>query len=466
MKKSISLWCILSVIMPAATSAQWVRSLNVSSPVVSFAVRGSTLIAGTTGRDSAVYVLSDSAHFAPSIYLTTDGGGSWIGPAGGIPLGGCVNCLAVQDSTAYAAIGPAPDKYTDINGETNIYYSNTLSHFAAWSKVQSPTPEFYYMDWSMLPTGSGLLLGGAGGLYRSNNGGGSWNYLGQSVDLVSCLLSLPDTSLVAGTYAYGLDRSTDGGAHWTAIDSGIPNDFSSRVIQCLLSSGPYLFAGTQAGIFRSSNKGTSWTRLSSALVDTNVTSFALSGTTIFAGLSSRIIDSAYFYGGQYYSALVGGGVVRSTDNGETWQQANAGFPSLQSGVGPIYDMDVQALAIADGKLFVGSLYGGVWQRPLSDLLLSVRPEATDLPEACRIEQNYPNPFNPTTTIRYALSARTRVILTVFNILGQAEATLVNGEQEAGYHEVRFDGSNLASGVYFYRIQAGTYIETKKLLLLR
>jgi flagellar hook assembly protein FlgD len=59
-----------------------------------------------------------------------------------------------------------------------------------------------------------------------------------------------------------------------------------------------------------------------------------------------------------------------------------------------------------------------------------------------------------------------VSLKVYNILGQLVTTLVNGEQEAGYHEVRFDGSNLSSGVYFYRLQAGSFVETRKLLLLR
>jgi hypothetical protein len=81
-------------------------------------------------------------------------------------------------------------------------------------------------------------------------------------------------------------------------------------------------------------------------------------------------------------------------------------------------------------------------------------------------QNYPNPFNPSTTIRYALPHKSAVQLTVFNTLGQQVAVLQNGEQEAGYHDVRFDGTNLSSGVYFYRIQSGDFVETRKLILLR
>jgi len=89
-----------------------------------------------------------------------------------------------------------------------------------------------------------------------------------------------------------------------------------------------------------------------------------------------------------------------------------------------------------------------------------------LSEIPMLFQNFPNPFNPSTTIRYGLPYRSHVTLTIFSILGQQVAQLVNGEQEAGYHEVKFDGSKLASGVYLYRIQAGNFVETRKLLLVR
>jgi hypothetical protein len=86
--------------------------------------------------------------------------------------------------------------------------------------------------------------------------------------------------------------------------------------------------------------------------------------------------------------------------------------------------------------------------------------------AYMLSQNFPNPFNPSTVIRYGLPGSAHVILSVFNSLGQQVATLVQGDQEAGEHEVRFDAGSLSSGVYFYRIQAGDFVQTKRLLLLK
>ena len=99
-------------------------------------------------------------------------------------------------------------------------------------------------------------------------------------------------------------------------------------------------------------------------------------------------------------------------------------------------------------------------------LVSANTTAQPIPKDFQLSPNSPNPFNPSTTIRYALAQRAHVTVTAFNTLGQVVATLVNEIQEAGYHNVRFDGTGLASGVYFYRIVAGTYVETKKLVILR
>jgi hypothetical protein len=89
-----------------------------------------------------------------------------------------------------------------------------------------------------------------------------------------------------------------------------------------------------------------------------------------------------------------------------------------------------------------------------------------LPNEFVLNQNYPNPFNPNTTISYQLPLQSHVTLKLFDVLGREVATLVNVVEEPGYKSLTFDASRLSSGVYYYRLQAGNYIETKKLLLLR
>ena len=81
-------------------------------------------------------------------------------------------------------------------------------------------------------------------------------------------------------------------------------------------------------------------------------------------------------------------------------------------------------------------------------------------------QNYPNPFNPTTKIQYWLPERSRVRLTIYDVLGREIKTLVNEEKPAGFYEAKFDGTGVPSGVYFYRIEAGTFSDTKKFVLLK
>ena len=83
-----------------------------------------------------------------------------------------------------------------------------------------------------------------------------------------------------------------------------------------------------------------------------------------------------------------------------------------------------------------------------------------------LEQNYPNPFNQTTTIGYVLQEKSNAKLTMLNSLGEEIAVLVNEEQDKGYHKVDYNAANLPSGVYFYKLTAGNFISTRKMMLLK
>ena len=88
------------------------------------------------------------------------------------------------------------------------------------------------------------------------------------------------------------------------------------------------------------------------------------------------------------------------------------------------------------------------------------------PKEFKLEQNFPNPFNPTTTIQYQLPADARVTLKIYDILGSEVSTLVNEEQEAGYKEVKFNGSIFASGMYIYRLSTENFSSIKKMMLVK
>jgi hypothetical protein len=90
----------------------------------------------------------------------------------------------------------------------------------------------------------------------------------------------------------------------------------------------------------------------------------------------------------------------------------------------------------------------------------------EVPGEYALRQNYPNPFNPSTTIKYELPKASDVRLTVFDLLGREVSVLVNERRDAGVHEVKFDASESSSGVYFFRLKAGDFVQTRKLLLLK
>jgi hypothetical protein len=127
-----------------------------------------------------------------------------------------------------------------------------------------------------------------------------------------------------------------------------------------------------------------------------------------------------------------------------------------------YILDVKSIRSIDNDDKVG---GALIYEPNAIKIVSVEI-VENVPLRYHLEQNYPNPFNPSTTIQYELPLDAQVTLEIYNILGQKVRTLVDDVQTAGYYEIIFNSDNLASGVYFYRLNAGNYTDIKKMILLR
>ena len=98
--------------------------------------------------------------------------------------------------------------------------------------------------------------------------------------------------------------------------------------------------------------------------------------------------------------------------------------------------------------------------------IGIGSNSSNLPDKYLLYQNYPNPFNPMTKIEYAIPKQGFVSLKIYDLLGREVANLVNGEMAPGYYRIDFNGSNLASGVYFYRLQSGSFIDTKRMVLIK
>jgi hypothetical protein len=103
---------------------------------------------------------------------------------------------------------------------------------------------------------------------------------------------------------------------------------------------------------------------------------------------------------------------------------------------------------------------------LPGYITGVAENRTDIPKDFSLNQNFPNPFNPTTTISFSLPKQSFVSLKVFDLLGREAATVVSEEFSAGNYTKQWNAANIPSGVYFYRLRAGSFTETKKLLLLK
>ncbi|MCF8242355.1 MAG: choice-of-anchor J domain-containing protein [Melioribacteraceae bacterium] len=163
-------------------------------------------------------------------------------------------------------------------------------------------------------------------------------------------------------------------------------------------------------------------------------------------------------------------VMLSTDRGETW--TNMWTLDSENGTSPWgwTEANIDLSEYKGGEVMLAFRYVGLDGDLLTidDMMIDVTTGAEEdaLPKVYKLSQNYPNPFNPTTVINYDMPKEGNVNLTVYNILGQEVLTLVNGFREAGYHHATFDAAKLSSGVYIYRIEAGDFIDTKKMILMK
>ena len=183
------------------------------------------------------------------------------------------------------------------------------------------------------------------------------------------------------------------------------------------------------------------------------------------GLSGDIA-AAHFHNAP---AGMNGPVVRTITDDFTGNTA--------SGLWTASDAEPLTVALVN-DLLAGAMYFNIHTaaNPPGELRGQIRPDGgvstavehvdDQVPEVFTLSQNYPNPFNPVTTIEFSLTQSTRAVLTVYNVLGQAVATLVDGPMAVGQYRVPFDASGLSTGVYYYRIEAGGQVRTQKMVLLK
>jgi ligand-binding sensor domain-containing protein len=349
---------------------------------------------------------------------------------------------------------------------------------------------------------SSIALAGTqgSGILRSMDNGSVWSAsgIGLTDSVITSIAADSEGMLFAGTLSNGVFVSSDNGLTWAVSNTGL----TSLKINCLASSplvngSSDLYAATDSGIFLLSNHGSSWVAVNSGLTNQRVLSltFAANGNSsyyVFAGIASggvfrssnrglswssielgpgglSITSMASIYGSSFLPTFVaagsdtGGFFCSLTADGSSWQPYNGGLPNKS----------IHAVA-ADYK-YADEIYVGTDEGIFAFVAGGpTRAEAkpASIPNGFRLEQNYPNPFNPSTTIRFSVPAKSRVRLTVYNLLGQQVAELANEEMSAGNFE-RTWNANVASGLYFYRIEAVSvtdpskrFIDVKKMVVVK
>ncbi len=411
----------------------WERVSFVSQHIYALATVGTSLFAGT---------------YFEGVFRSTNRGSSWNPVNTGLTRER-INSLGVIDNSIYAGTPGNGIFRSDNDGlswlSRNFGLTNTYVH--AFGTI-----------------GTNLFAGTNGGAYRSTNGA-SWTPTALTNPVIA--FTAIGESLFAGTQP-AVFLSTNVGNNWNQVSVGLTietvlalaansstlavgtNDgvfvngvhgLDNAYVYALAATGSNIFAGTYIGgvfVYLSTDNGASWVPRSTGLTSLPK-SFAVSGANIFLG-------------------TFGGGVFLSRNNGTSWTAVNSGLPANASAL---------SLAIKGTYLFAGTDSAGVWRRPLSEMT-SVERLSTDLPTHFSLGQNYPNPFNPVTKIRFSIPASVQDIISlrIYDMLGREVSTLMNETLKAGTYEATFDATTVSSGTYFYKLHAGSFVSTKKMLLIK
>lgn len=404
MKKVLGFILVFLINSIPVLQAQWIQTSGPIGQVVTcMAISNPNIFGGTSNN---------------GVYLSPDNGNSWKENNAGL-YQKSITALLISGLNLFA-------------GTTGTVFLST-NNGTSWSQINNGLNGSIT---SLVECGGNIFCGTNGyGLFKSTNNGTNWKAINTSTASTYVRSLASSGSIICAGMGVGLSISTDYGVTWSQSNAGL----TEPAIFPITISGTNIFVGSQSetrgGIYLSTNNGTSWAQVNSGLSTTYITSLCSSGTSIFAGTTN--------------------GVFISTNNGLSWTAANTGLTNTF----------VTALAVSSTNLFAGTS-DGVWRRPLSEMITDVEDQLSNLPTKFAMEQNYPNPFNPTTTISYSVPQLTFVMLKVYDSLGREVSELLNGEKNPGRYEVNFDGTNLSSGVYFYRLTAGSFTQTKKLLLLK